>query len=191
MKGAFWATLMVCSIAGVAAVALSARHGTFLVSPPPALAATAQARCPDYTLEDDGVCLPISHNRATRSAPESRPRWVPASSELSAFYVASADAPVPPGLGELPEAVLLTRTRVGSPVTSALAEPGASVTRIEQLGQTWVITLGGDTPKGGRAEVVISGLRAVEPNLQVGSPGAAGTPLGTSGDVLVIWTKPP
>lgn len=190
MKGVFWATLTVCGIGTAAALALAARQGTLLVSPPPALAATAQARCPDYAIEDDGVCLPISRNRATRSAPESRPHWVPEGSEVSAFYVASSDAPAPPGLGPMPESVLLVRTRVDSPVTSALAEPGASVTHIEQLTATWVVTLSGDAPSGGRKEVVISGLRSVNPNLQVGSPCPITTPLGTSGDVLVIWTKP-
>lgn len=188
MKGLVWATAALATSSVLALLGLRHRQGSLLVSPPPALAATAAARCPDFTLEDNGVCLPIPRPPGASKGLVSVD-WVAAADVLSAFHVPWRDAPIPEQL--IPKAaadfrVLLVRTRVGSEVRCATALPEPVVTHLGKApDETWVLTLGSKSDPS--RTVSIANLSKLAANIVVGSACPSGTPLGTSGDALVVW----
>jgi hypothetical protein len=188
MKGLVWATAVLAAVSALALLGVRQRQGALLVSPPPAIAATALARCPDFTLEDNGVCLPLPRP-TSGGKPPGKVDWVSAEALLSAFYVPWRDAPVPQQLIDKAPAefrALLVRTRVGSEVRCATSLPDPVVSHIGKApDDTWVLTVGSKADPA--RTVSIANLTALAPNVLVDSPCANGTILGTSGDALVVW----
>lgn len=188
MKGLVWATAALGALALLALVAVRERAGVLVVNPPPAIAATAAARCPEFTLEDNGVCLPLPRPSGARKAGVAV-SWVAEGDALSAFMVPWRDAPVAPELASAlsPSApALLVRTRVGSPVACAAPFDDAVVTRADQLPSgAWVISLVSHADAA--RTVTMTGLTALAPQISVGAACPSGGPLGASGDTLVVW----
>lgn len=188
MKGIVWALALLGAIATLTVVSLRHRQGVVLVSPPPAVVATAEARCPDFTLEDNGVCLPLTRPPgATRTLPTVD--WVGADGLVSAFFVPWSDAPVPPSLRSVNSPAgraLLIRTRVGSEVRCGASFASPVITRANQSEDgTWLVTVA--ESNDATRKVDITGLTALAPEMRAGSDCPKGAPLGTSGDALVAW----
>lgn len=179
---------MVVALGAVSAIAVQQRQGRIFVSPPPALAAAAMARCPDFTLEDNGVCLPLARPAGAGKVPPTID-WVSAENMLSALHIPWRDAPVPQQLTTKAPTdfqVLLVRTRVGSEVRCATSLPDPIVAHIGKApDNTWVLTLAGKSDAA--RTISIASLASLAPSISAGSPCANGTPLGTSGDALVVW----
>lgn len=182
------------SLAAIGTVIL--RHGTLLVAAPAAAATTAAARCPDFALEDEGVCLPL--RRATGARP-TRPLagWVPPTDQLSAFELPWKDAPVAPSYRAslAPDApAVLMRTRVGSRLRCATALSAANIATVESGPEgTWLLTIIGKAPIMGKAPdeeqvtLGVTGTGALDSKVQPGLACHNGVELGTSGDALVFF----
>lgn len=181
---------------GVAAIAvlvgLAQRNGVILINTPPSAAPTSHARCPDYSLEDDGVCLPLSPSRVGVSGLDGND-WVSQEDLISSFDVAWRDAPIAPSRRDaLPGStpVRLTRTRVGAPVSCGTALVDARVKHVESTSDgAWLVVVGGVAANGETQRHVLAGLTAVAPALRAGAPCSPTTTLGTSGDVLVHYAE--
>jgi hypothetical protein len=179
---------------GVAAIAvlagLTQRKGVILINTPPSAAPTSQARCPDYSLEDDGVCLPLSVPRVGASGLDGND-WVSLEDLISSFDVAWRDAPIAPSRrDDLPRStpVRLTRTRVGAPVSCGSALEDARIERVESTPDgAWFVAIAGVAANGETQRHVLTGFTAVAPALRAGAPCSPTTELGISGDVLVHY----
>jgi hypothetical protein len=188
MKGLVWATALLGAISALALVGLRQRQGALLINPPPAVAATARARCPDFTLEDNGVCLPLS--RPTGATKPTAPvEWVSADDLISAFFVPWRDAPVSPSIASTVPAdtrALLVRTRVSSEVRCAASFADPVIARVDKTPEGgWTLTL--DSKSDATRTVSVTGLATLAPSATVGTACATGTPIATSGDALVVW----
>lgn len=190
MRIVAWATAGIGVLTALVLGVSAQRGGLLLVSPPPPLATTSRARCPDHHLEDNGVCLPLGRARLTAPAID-LDDWVAPDSRLSAFQIPWRDAPVSPSRrGDLTSEtpVRLVRTRVGAPVYCAAALSGARVDKIEKAADgAHFVTIGLDSRAGGHQTWILTGLTSVAPELQVGRPCLTETALGVSGDALVIY----
>ncbi len=194
MKGFVWATAALGATAVIALLALRQRQGVVLVSPPPRLVETANARCPDYTLEDNGVCLPVTKQRVPASGLDAT-TWLKPDVILSAFDVYWRDAPIAPVhrphlSSDAP--VLLVRTQVGASVVCPMSLTHARVTHVQQTTDgVWLATItGAAANNGGTQRLTVSGLTSMEATTSVGAMCPAGTPLGNAGDALVIYVAP-
>lgn len=193
MKGLVWATAALGATATFAALGLWQRQGVVFVSPPPPRLETAQARCPDYTLEDNGVCLPLSQERVPSSGLDAK-TWLAPDGVVSAFDVYWRDAPVSAAHrsrlpGDAP--VLLVRTRLGASLSCPTTLTLAQVTHLDRdEAGVWVTTLTGANVKGETQSLTASGLASMAPDAKLGAPCEAGTPLGTAGDALVVYLTP-
>ncbi len=190
MKGFVWATAALGATAVVALLALRQRQGLVLVSPRPQLVETARARCPDYTLEDNGVCLPVTRQRVPASGLVAT-TWLNPDVIISAFDVYWRDAPIAPVYrphlsGDAP--VLLVRTHVGASVICPRSLTEARVTHVQQTTDgVWLATITGASANGETQPFTVTGLTSIEATISVGALCPAGTPLGNAGDALVIY----
>lgn len=170
-----------------ALIELRHRAASVLVSPPPAVAAMDQARCPPHTLEDNGVCLPLLRP-AERPGAGTHEGWVAPEGLLGTFEVPWREAPLPePLAGEArPDfRATMIRARIGSQVRCAAPFDDPVVSHLGKTTDSWVLTF---VSKSDPVRTVsIANLTTVVETLRVGDACPKETPIGTSGDALVVW----